>query len=86
MVRVSGTRRAGRLLKFRFAAGDVQNPGASGLARIRVVWGDGSVPVLTAKTAVHRYPRGRYTLRVSATDKAGNYVIVAKRLVIKKRK
>ena len=86
VVRVSGTRRAGRLLKFRFAAGDVQNPGASGLARIRVVWGDGSVPVLTAKTAVHRYPRGRYTLRVSATDKAGNYVIVANRLVIKKRK
>ncbi|HEY3019541.1 MAG TPA: hypothetical protein VGJ32_05075 [Solirubrobacteraceae bacterium] len=85
-VRVSGTRRAGRLLKFRFNAGDVLNPGAAGLARIRVVWGDGSPPVLSAKTAAHRYPRGTFTLRVSATDKAGNYVIVTKRLVVKKRK
>ena len=41
--------------------------------------------MLTAKSAVHRYPRGTFTLRVSATDKAGNYVIVTKRLVVKKR-
>lgn len=84
-VRMSGTRKAGRLLKFRFSAGDVQRPGASGLARIRVVWGDGSRPALAGKTAAHRFRRGRYTVRVSATDKAGNFVVATKRLVIKKK-
>jgi hypothetical protein len=84
-VRISGTRKAGKLLKFRFRAGDVVRPAASGLARIRVVWGDGSLPVLTGKAAAHRFRRGRYTVRVSATDKAGNFVVVTKRLVIKKK-
>ena len=65
--------------------GDVQNPGASGLSRIRVDWGDGSLPVLTGKRAAHSYRRGRFTLRVSATDKAGNFSVVTRRLVIKKR-
>jgi hypothetical protein len=82
-VRISGTRKAGKLLKFRFRAGDAQHPGASGLSRIRVQWGDGPA-VVTGKTAAHRYRRGRYTVRVSATDKAGNFVVVTKRLVIKK--
>jgi hypothetical protein len=82
-VRISGTRKAGKLLKFRFRAGDAQHPGASGLSRIRVQWGDGPA-VVTGKTAAHRYRRGRYTMRVSATDKAGNFVVVTKRLVIKK--
>ena len=84
VVRISGTRKAGKLLKFRFRTGDVQNPGASGLNQIRVVWGDGRAG-LSGKTAAHRYRRGRYTLRVSATDKAGNFNIVTRRLVIKKR-
>jgi hypothetical protein len=84
VVRVSGTRKARKLLKFRFNAGDVRNVGASGLASIRVQWGDGSRPVQTGKTAAHRYRRGRYTLRVSATDKAGNATVVRRRLVIKK--
>jgi hypothetical protein len=84
-VKTSGTRKAGKLLKFRFFAGDVQNPGASGLARIRVVWGDGSRPAAAGKQASHRYRRGRFTLRVSATDKAGNFVVVTRKLVIKKK-
>ena len=84
VVRISGTRKARKLLKFRFRAGDVQNVGASGLASIRVQWGDGSRPVLSGKTGAHRYRRGRYTLRVSATDKAGNATVVRRRLVIKK--
>jgi hypothetical protein len=83
-VRISGTRKAGKLLKFRLTAGDVQHKGASGLARIRVVWGDGSRPALIGKNVAHRFRRGRYTVRMSATDKAGNFVVVTKRLVIKK--
>jgi len=85
VVHISGTRKAGRTLKFRFTAGDVQHPGASGLARIRVSWGDGSRSVLVGKRAAHAYRRGRFTLRVSATDKAGNFKVVTRRLVIKKR-
>jgi hypothetical protein len=85
VVRISGTRKAGKTLKFGFSAGDVVHPGASGLARIRVDWGDGSPPGLTGKRAAHAYRRGRFTLRVSATDKAGNATVVTRRLVIKKR-
>ena len=48
-----------------------------------MVWGDGRAG-LSGKTAAHRYRRGRYTLRVSATDKAGNFTVVRKRLVIRK--
>jgi hypothetical protein len=84
-VRVSGTRKAGRLLKFTFSTGDVQTAGASGLKQIRVVWGDGSRPVLTGKRVAHRFRRGRYTVRVSSTDKAGNFVVATKRLVVKKK-
>ena len=85
IVHISGTRKAGKALKFRFTAGDVPHPGASGLARIRVDWGDGSRPVITGKKVTHAYRRGRFTLRVSATDRAGNFTIVTRRLVIKKQ-
>jgi hypothetical protein len=80
-VSTSGTRKAGRLLKFRLRAGD---PDGSGLARIRVEWGDGTAE-LTGARASHRYRRGKYTVRVSATDKAGNVTVVTKPLTVKKR-
>ena len=80
-VSTSGSRKAGKLLKFRFRAGD---PNGSGLARIRVEWGDGTTQ-LTGAQAAHRFRRGKFTVRVSATDKAGNAVVVTKRLTIKKR-
>ena len=85
IVRISGTRKAGKLLKFRFSTGDVVRPGASGLSRIRVVWGDGSRAALTGKNAAHRFRRGKFTVRVSSTDKAGNVTVVSKRLTIKKK-
>lgn len=86
--RVSGTRKAGRLLKLRITAGDVRTPaGASGLRFVRVDFGDRS-PRLTLRrgssTVAHRFRRGRFTVRVSATDKAGNAIAVTRRLTIKK--
>jgi hypothetical protein len=83
-VRIFGTRKAGSLLRFRFTAGDVQRRGASGLARIRIVWGDGSRTTVLrrGKRASHRYRRGRVTVRVSATDRAGNAAVVRRRLTI----
>jgi hypothetical protein len=77
----SGAHKAGKLIKFTFRAGD---PDGSGLARIRVEWGDGTAS-LTGARASHRYRRGKFTLRVSATDKAGNAAVVTRRLTIKKR-
>lgn len=86
--RVSGTRKAGRLLKFRIKAGDVRTPGgASGLRFVRVDFGDRG-PRLTLKrgssTVTRRFRRGRYTVRVSATDQAGNAIAVTRRLTVKK--
>ncbi len=86
-VRVSGVRKAGRGLKVSVSASDVQNPRASGLARVRIQWGDGTTTT-TKKfkgTYTHRYARGSYTLRVSATDKAGAATVVTRSLRIAKR-
>lgn len=86
-VRVSGQRRAGRALKVSVRASDVQNPTASGLARIRIQWGDGTITTTRSfrGTFVHRYARGSYTMRVSATDKAGGATVVTRALRIARR-
>lgn len=86
-VRISGARKAGRPLKVFVSAADVQNPTASGLSRVRIQWGDGTTTT-TAKfkgTYAHRYPRGSFTLRVSATDKAGGAAVVTRSLRIARR-
>jgi hypothetical protein len=87
--KVKGTRKAGRLLKISYKAGDVATPaGASGMRYVRVDLGDGT-PRLTLftnrGTVAHRFRRGKFTVRVSATDKAGNAIAETRRLTIKKR-
>jgi hypothetical protein len=86
-VRVSGERKAGRALKVSVRASDVQNPTASGLARVRIQWGDGTTLTTRAfrGTFTHRYRRGAFTLRVSATDKAGGATVVTWSLRIARR-
>ncbi|MBJ7330618.1 MAG: PKD domain-containing protein [Solirubrobacteraceae bacterium] len=85
--KVSGVRKAARPLKLTFKAADVQNPKASGLARVRIDWGDGTTTTTKSfkGTVTHRYRRGSYTLRVSATDKAGAATVVTRSLRIGKR-
>jgi hypothetical protein len=59
---------------------------ASGLRRIRVDWGDRSrARTITGSRATlpHRYRRGTFTLRVSATDKAGNATVVRRRIRVR---
>jgi hypothetical protein len=81
--RVSGVRKRGRLVKFRVKAGDVLTPTASGIALVRIDFGDRSGVVLGRK-AVHVYRRtGRFTVRVSATDRAGNVTVVRRKVRIK---
>jgi len=86
-VRLAGVRRAGRTVRLFVRAADVQNPRASGIERVRIAWGDGTTSLARQRDAVaHRYPRGRFRLRASATDGAGNTTVVTRSLRIAKRK
>jgi hypothetical protein len=63
-------------------AGDVIPPSgnAAGIRFVRIDWGDGS-GFVQARSAKHAYGRtGAFTVRVSATDRAGN-VAVAERVI-----
>lgn len=86
-VRISGERKARRALKVTVRAADVQNPTASGLRRVRIQWGDGTTTTTKAfkGTFTHRYPRGSFTLRVSATDRAGAATVVTRSLRIARK-
>lgn len=84
--RVSGARKRGGLLKVAVRATDASGTSAraSGLKVVRVDFGDRSRPVDKA-TAMHRYARGgKFTVRVSARDKAGNVVALTRRITIKR--
>jgi PKD domain-containing protein len=82
-VKVTGSRRRGKGLKVavRAADGSLRHPRGSGIARVRIDFGDGTR--VDERRATHRYGKsGAVTLRVSATDKAGNARTVTRRLHI----
>jgi PKD repeat protein len=84
-VKVSGSRKRGKGLKVtvRAADGSLTSPRGSGVATVRIDFGDGTR--VSGRTATHRYAKsGSFTLRVTSTDKAGNAVAVTQRLRIKK--
>ena len=57
---------------------------ASGLNLVHIKFGDGSATV-TGLKAAHRYGHsGKVTVRVSASDKAGNAIAVTRRITIRK--
>ncbi|MBI5104749.1 MAG: PKD domain-containing protein [Solirubrobacterales bacterium] len=82
-------RRKGRVAELSITAGDVIPPSgkASGLKTLKADFGDGTGnQLLKAKKASHRYGRGgTYTIRVSATDRAGNAVALTERVRIKRK-
>jgi hypothetical protein len=89
--RLSGRRRAHRSLTLHLHAVDAPaaQPGAkaSGVATMRILWGDGSELVLDGnpKTAVHVYAhRGVFRIRVRVTDRAGNRTTVSRTVRIAK--
>lgn len=80
---LGGVKRAGRTLSLAATAADAV-PG-SGVRRVLINFGQGGNVV--GRKASHVYSRpGTYTVRVSATDKAGNVVVVKRAITIKKRK
>jgi hypothetical protein len=84
--RVSGTRKRGRFVKVAVRASDASGTSAraSGLKGVRISFGDGSRAVAGVR-ASHRYGRsGRVTVRVSASDNAGNVATVRQRIIIRR--
>jgi hypothetical protein len=78
-------RRRGSLVKVSVSATDATGTKAqaSGLKLVRVDFGDRSRAVAGRK-AMHSYGRsGKFTIRVSATDNAGNVRVVQRRVTIK---
>jgi hypothetical protein len=84
--KVSGSRKRGKLVKVAVQATDASATGAkaSGLNLVHIRFGDGSATV-TGLEAVHRYGHsGKVTVRVSASDKAGNAIAVTRRITIRR--
>ena len=74
-VSIAGDRKPGVLQKARVSATDGATGVGSGIARTTVDWGDRSRPS-TTRTASHRYRRaGKFTVKVTVTDKAGNRAV-----------
>ncbi|MDQ3631741.1 MAG: PKD domain-containing protein, partial [Actinomycetota bacterium] len=85
--RVTGSRKRAKPIKVAVTAADgsLTAPSGSGIKAIRISWGD-KTRVVSGRRASHRYARGgKYTIRVSATDVAGNAVAVTKRITVKKK-
>ncbi len=56
---------------------------ASGIASIRIDWGDGT-RYTGVRQSAHRYLKpGRYTLTVTVADRAGNVTTITRRIIIK---
>jgi PKD domain len=84
--RVSGTRKRGRFVKVAAKVSDASGTSAkaSGLKAVRIGFGDGS-RAIAGRRASHRYAHsGKVTVRVTASDKAGNVRTVKRRITIRK--
>jgi hypothetical protein len=77
-------KRKKRVVTVKTTAADVIPPSgkAAGIKYVRIDWGDGS-GYLQARSGSHRYGRtGAFTVRVSATDKAGNVAVAEREIHI----
>jgi hypothetical protein len=84
--KVSGTRKRGKQVKVVAKVTDASGTAAkaSGLKGVRISFGDGS-RTIGGLRAAHRYGHsGKVTVRVSASDNAGNAVAVTRRITIRK--
>ncbi len=85
--KVTGKRQQRQQVKVAVTAADgsLTAPAGSGIKTVRIDFGD-KTPVVSGRTASHRYAkRGMFTIRVSATDQAGNVVAKTLRVTIKKK-
>ena len=85
--KVTGSKRRGKPVRVAVTAADgsLATPSGSGIKAVRIAWGDKTAAV-SGRRAAHRYARGgKYTIRVSATDRAGNAVAVTRQITVKKK-
>jgi PKD domain len=88
---ISGSKKAGKTLRFRVRAADppppvppgTPAPATSGVHTVRIDFGDHTTRAKGTR-ATHRYHRGRYTVRVTVIDKAGNAFVLKQKLRIRK--
>jgi hypothetical protein len=88
---LKGTARPGATLHLRVRYTDAQTgvppADSSGVATVVVSWGDGTSNRIRVQTATHRYLRaGRYTMKITITDRAGNRTLLSHQLRITKKK
>ncbi len=87
LVKIAGKRITGKRLSFSVRAIDLRSPAGSGVRQVRIDYRDGTLPVLTpAERPIfsHIFARkGTYSVRISATDGAGNFVVAYRSLKIK---
>jgi hypothetical protein len=84
--KLSGSHRRGKLLKIAVKASDASGTAAkaSGLKLVRISFGDGTGTIAGLRAA-HRYGHsGHMIVRVTATDKAGNVVVVRREITVRK--
>jgi hypothetical protein len=86
---VTGKAQIGKILRMHVRYSDVPAGGSSaqssGIGTVIARWGDGSGAQTIAHNAPHSYLKpGRYTVRVTVTDKAGNTTTVKQPLRIRK--
>lgn len=89
---IAGRRQAGSTLTLTARASDpaaVPAGGApahrrrgSGVARVRIDFGDGTPPVAAAR-AQHRYRPGTFTVRAIAVDRVGNRTVATRRITVR---
>jgi hypothetical protein len=77
-VAITGKRKAGTSLKIHARAVDRR----AGLRFVKVVLGDGSAAVY-GSVVRHRYPRGSWSVQVTAVDKAGNVRVLTRRITVR---
>ncbi len=86
-VKVSGKRTAGRQMTFAVQANDLRSPAGSGVRKVRIDFRDRTLPrtvKIQRPTFKHVFVRkGTYKVRISATDGAGNFVVLYRTIKVK---
>jgi hypothetical protein len=87
LIKIGGKRLTRKRLTFSVRAIDLRSPAGSGIRQVRIDYRDGTRPVKTTTERPvfsHVFARkGTFSVRISATDGAGNFVVGYRKVTIK---
>ena len=87
LIKIAGKRLTGKRLSFSVRAIDLRSPAGSGIRQVRIDYRDGTPAVLTpTERPIFRHVfsrKGKYSVRISATDGAGNFVVGYRKIQVK---